>query len=408
MPFLNQDDHDKDMDEDIRNILNVADIPLPGKEIPLVQPTQPMASLTSSSSSSGSSEVQVKLPPNWRTARDREGRLYYYNRKTKEVSWEPPAESDSDSSDIVIISEKIMEIETASDNDEINPEEEDGEDTDDEDEDDSDKEGDDMEAVPPVLKSSSNIFSSVPKISSNEDTTSVVSDLSEAEKENLLRSNRKKSKEERHHERRQKREQNREKREYERKRRRERHGKHRRDGLVQEHLIPHRTDKDKADLMTFEEMRIRLANKDAIREKQEEEERAEEERDHEVAQRQRREAAQERRRQVHLSEEAEVTPNKSKEATTEDSSENDTEAERKIKALFLKETSKVVVKNLEEHRAVIKSKDDFKHLAKKLTHMTMAGELKNGRRIEELKCNDRVKKKTADFVRKYMAKYEQD
>merc|ERR1712165_42005 len=85
-----------------------------------------------------------------------------------------------------------------------------------------------------------------------------------------------------------------------------------------------------------------------------------------------------------------------------------TEAERKIKTLFLKETSKVVVKNLEEHRAAIKSKEDFKYLAKKLTHMTMAGELKHGRRVEELKCNDRVKKKTTDFVRKYMAKYEKE
>lgn len=64
------------------------------------------------------------------------------------------------------------------------------------------------------------------------------SDLSQAEKELLLRIPRKKSKEERQHERRQKRERDREKREYERKRRRERHGKHKRDGLVVEHLIP--------------------------------------------------------------------------------------------------------------------------------------------------------------------------
>ena len=54
----------------------------------------------------------------------------------------------------------------------------------------------------------------------------------------MLKSSRKKSKEERQNERRYKRERDREKREYEKKRRRERHGKHRRDGLVQEHLIP--------------------------------------------------------------------------------------------------------------------------------------------------------------------------
>merc|ERR1712141_861953 len=89
-------------------------------------------------------------------------------------------------------------------------------------------------------------------------------DLSEQEKDLLLRNYRRKTKE-------------------------ERHVKHRREGLVTEHLIPRRTDKDKGDLMTFEEMRARLANRDAIREKQEAEERAEEEREMEEAARARRE-----------------------------------------------------------------------------------------------------------------------
>merc|ERR1711894_496902 len=63
------------------------------------------------------------------------------------------------------------------------------------------------------------------------------SDLSAQERTILLRFS-KLSKEERQNERRQKRERDREKKEYERKRRRERHGKHRKDGLVTEHLIP--------------------------------------------------------------------------------------------------------------------------------------------------------------------------
>lgn len=46
------------------------------------------------------------------------------------------------------------------------------------------------------------------------------------------------------------------------------------------------------------------------------------------------------------------------------------EVERKFKAVFLKETSKVVVKILEEYRkdetAKIKTKEDFKNLAKKV------------------------------------------
>ena len=35
IPFLNGDQ--KDVEEDIRNLLNIADIPLPGKEIPVVR-----------------------------------------------------------------------------------------------------------------------------------------------------------------------------------------------------------------------------------------------------------------------------------------------------------------------------------------------------------------------------------
>jgi len=214
------------------------------------------------------------------------------------------------------------------------------------------------------------------------------------------------------HERRQKREQNREKREYEKKKRRERHGKHRRDGLVQEHFIPRRTEKEKKDLMTFEEMRLRLANRDQIREKQEAEERAEEAREMELEARHRREAAQERRKQAQAQKEQNEessTPNKSKQVAAQEATDgNETEAERKIKTLFLKETSKIVVKSLEEYRAAIKSKEDFKYLAKKLTHMIMAGELKHGKRLEELKFTESVKKKTTNFVRKYMAKHDKE
>ena len=57
---------------------------------------------------SAGNEVRVKLPPNWRTARDADGRLYYYNRRTKEVSWEPPEYEASD--DVVITNEKVMEV----------------------------------------------------------------------------------------------------------------------------------------------------------------------------------------------------------------------------------------------------------------------------------------------------------
>lgn len=46
--------------------------------------------------------TQLKLPPKWKTARDSEGRLYYYHTKTRQSQWYPPAwesRSDEDSGD---------------------------------------------------------------------------------------------------------------------------------------------------------------------------------------------------------------------------------------------------------------------------------------------------------------------
>ena len=116
--------------------------------------------------------------------------------------------------------------------------------------------------------------------------------------------------------------------------------------------------------MTFEEMRMRLANRDAIREKQEQEERVEEERELALANQARRE--QERKRQEELGQQKKQQ-NASKVAAEADSG---SEAEKKLKVIFLKEASKVVVKVLEEYRkdetAKIKTKEDFKYLAKKV------------------------------------------
>lgn len=208
---------DKAVEEDIRNLLNFPDLPpVPGEVI--VNSAIPTASL------SNNPDVRIRLRPNWKMAKDSEGRIYYFNRKTKEVSWDPPVDDDDEVDSYDDNQTTEVEMETASvaseDNDDLDNEE-DGEDTDDEEEDlDCDK--DDSEKL------------SISKINPE----IIESDLSEQEKELLLRNYRRKTKEERQHERRQKREQNREKREYEKKRRRERHVKHRREGLVTEHLIP--------------------------------------------------------------------------------------------------------------------------------------------------------------------------
>ena len=48
-------------------------------------------------------DSDVNLPPNWRTARDSDGKEYYFNELTGETSWslpeaEPPAQADDDES----------------------------------------------------------------------------------------------------------------------------------------------------------------------------------------------------------------------------------------------------------------------------------------------------------------------
>ena len=177
--------------------------------------------------------IVVKLPPRWKVAKDELGRPYYYNTETKESQWDPPAcDDDENDGDVEMTEARLSdgqqaEYETASTASEGSDGGEDGDDTDDED----DEEEDEAE----IKRRETEILSS--------------SDLSAREKEFLLA--RKKTKEERQHERRQKRERDREKREYERKRRRERHGKHRKSGLVTEHFIPVRILVELIDTYSF-------------------------------------------------------------------------------------------------------------------------------------------------------------
>ncbi len=179
-----------------------------------------------SGSRSSTAEIVVRLPPRWRATRDAEGRVYYYNSQTKETSWDPPKPADDDGDvemvDLNDTDRGVYEMDVVSSGSEEeaeNEEDDENGDTDDEDEDEEDS-----ASAAAKRQAELDILAS--------------SDLSREEKELLLASKKKKSKEERQHERRQKRERDREKREYERKRRRERHGKHRKDGLVTEHLIP--------------------------------------------------------------------------------------------------------------------------------------------------------------------------
>merc|ERR1711881_695309 len=193
--------------------------------------------------------IIVKLPPKWKTARDSSGRVYYYHSVTRVTQWDPPTMEQEEEEEDWANGEHITSnhsVETADTDDEEDRSEE-GEDTDTED--DSEEESEDMSENGGDNKEEA------------EDGEIPDSDLSASEKRMLMRM-RGRTKEERTNIRRLKKERDRERREHERIFNRERHTRHRRDGLVEEHLVPARiSEKDKADLMTFKEMRERLLNK---------------------------------------------------------------------------------------------------------------------------------------------------
>lgn len=84
---------------------------------------------------------------------------------------------------------------------------------------------------------------------------------------------------------------------------------------------------------------------------------------------------------------------------------------RKIKDAFRMKISSDIVNILNPYRRPdcklgrITCTDDFKHLARKMTHFVLAKELKHCRNIQDLVVNDSVKHKAKDFIKKYMAKF---
>lgn len=91
--------------------------------------------------------------------------------------------------------------------------------------------------------------------------------------------------------------------------------------------------------------------------------------------------------------------------------ESSSEHSRRIKESFRSNMSQFIVQYLNPYRKPdckqgrISSTEEFKHLARKLTHFVMAKELKYCKNVEDLECNENVKHKAKDFVRKYMSKF---
>ncbi|XP_051575707.1 histone-lysine N-methyltransferase SETD2-like isoform X2 [Myxocyprinus asiaticus] len=103
--------------------------------------------------------------------------------------------------------------------------------------------------------------------------------------------------------------------------------------------------------------------------------------------------------------------NPSKFSTKTAEADTSSELAKKSKEVFRKEMSQFIVQCLNPYRKPdcklgrISNTDDFKHLARKLTHGVMNKELKSCKNPEDLECNENVKHKTKEYIKKYMQKF---
>ncbi|XP_068091315.1 histone-lysine N-methyltransferase SETD2 isoform X2 [Hyperolius riggenbachi] len=105
------------------------------------------------------------------------------------------------------------------------------------------------------------------------------------------------------------------------------------------------------------------------------------------------------------------SPMKSSKKTKTAEADTSSELAKKSKEVFRKEMSQFIVQCLNPYRKPdckigrINTTEDFKHLARKLTHGVMNKELKYCKNPEDLDCNENVKHKTKEYIKKYMQKF---
>ncbi|KAJ0000351.1 hypothetical protein NQD34_012193 [Periophthalmus magnuspinnatus] len=103
--------------------------------------------------------------------------------------------------------------------------------------------------------------------------------------------------------------------------------------------------------------------------------------------------------------------NPSKFSTKTAEADTSSELAKKSKESFRKEMSQFIVHCLNPYRKPdcklgrIINTEDFKHLARKLTHGVMNKELKACKNPEDLECNENVKHKTKEYIKKYMQRF---
>ncbi|XP_014210981.1 probable histone-lysine N-methyltransferase CG1716 isoform X2 [Copidosoma floridanum] len=161
--------------------------------------------------------------------------------------------------------------------------------------------------------------------------------------------------------------------------------KKRRDGLVQERIISPRREEDRVDHKKYKEIKEKL--------------------------RRHKERAKIKEQVEKMKKMRRSSKSKSYSKHSTITSDMSPTTERKIKDAFRISMAEVMVHFLNPYRkndckqGRITNTEDFKHLARKLTHFVLAKELKHCKSVDELECNDNVKHKAKDFVRKYMSKF---
>lgn len=362
--------------------------PLPGGMPPLpagIPPLQNVQTQIQQSIDEDPSQVKfmgpipppVKLPPKWKCAKDKYGRPYYYHIKIRKSQWEPPPiEEQPETSDSESSSEtSSVSSDSSSENS------------------DSDEDVDDTKLLLEVRKQ----MQTLPKLAPDNvhDETPVATPSPDDEKhleneidvDQIIRRNVLLEEETR------------------------RPSidmrlkeldlfmddkplkKKRRVGLCEEIIISPRTEEDKRQFK--EDVKRYKANKEKLK-------------------RQREKILQQTKKQlkeIELKKSRERRSKMTAKVKLRDKPEFNSEIAKKIKETFRTNMASTVVNSLNAYRKPdctegrITNTQDFKHLARKLTHFVMLKEIKHISKIEELTCTDNVKMKAREFIRKYMSKF---
>ncbi|GJQ84695.1 hypothetical protein Trydic_g12714 [Trypoxylus dichotomus] len=315
----------------------------------------------------------AKLPPKWKCAKDRYGRPYYYHIRIRKAQWEPPELPPPDENDE--LSETSSSSDTSSLSSDSSTEETD-----------SDDEIDDAK----LLLQIKNKFKQMDAMKNAEKpATGDTKDAATADDED--------SKDEEPKER------SLDDRLIEEfcfmKGNAAGQTKRKRVGLVQEILISPRTEEDR--LQFKKDMKRYKQNKEKL--KQQKELLLEQSKIHVTVEKPSKPVATPKPVKTNKKHKISVKT-KLKEMV-------DNDAAKKIKESFRSNMAGVMVSILNTYRKPeckegrITNTDDFKHLARKLTHFVMLKELKHCQNIEDLTCTESVKSKAREFVRKYMSKF---